>query len=668
MKKTVGSILLAFLFNAAFAQEQLLKSIPAIRSTGSQVRNASGTKDTIGFVHRDDLKDSINITYRYLDSTARRTIDSSVNDFDKYFPVPSSWQYLGNNGAAAFPLIFQPIMKAGWDAGFHAYDIYRFTLDDTKFYKTTRPFSMLAYQLASGKEQMIKVTHTQNPRQNFNFGFDYRLISAPGFFINQNTNHNSYRIFGNYQGKRKRYNSYLVLVGNKLRAAENGGIKNDTLLSDVNHKDRFSIPVNLGNTLDYKSNPFVTNVSTGNTYRDFTFFFRHSYDLGKRDSVEINDSTTEYLFYPKLRIQHSFTYSTYLYTYSDVNTDSSIYKDWYNINLRTPIDTFKLREKWSIMSNDLSLLQFPDTKNSAQYILAGVTLQNLKREYTVGTSKLHNLMLHAEYRNRTRNRLWDVILKGEFYLNGQNAGDYNAYATLSRYLNKRFGNISLFFQNVNRTPSFIFDNSSVFNLGNSNSFNKENITAFGATASNPFINLGFRNYLITNYSYFTDYYHTAQYSKLVNLLQVFASKKVRLSRRWNWYIEAVLQQTDLAAPVRVPLLFTRNRLAFEGRFYKNLNISAGLEARYYTAYKANNYSPVMGQFVPQDTVTIKNLPDIAAFVHFRIKGFTLYLRGENLNTVSFKDGFSFTNNNFAAPHYPTQGFLIRFGVQWWFVN
>jgi hypothetical protein len=118
----------------------------------------------------------------------------------------------------------------------------------------------------------------------------------------------------------------------------------------------------------------------------------------------------------------------------------------------------------------------------------------------------------------------------------------------------------------------------------------------------------------------------------------------------------------------VPLLFTRNRLAFEGNFYKNLNLSTGLEVRYYTPYEAYNYSPVMGQFAPQDTFKLKNLPDVSAFFDFRIKSFTAYIRAENLNTASFVNGFGFINNNFAAPHYPTQGLMIRFGIQWNFVN
>ena len=81
-----------------------------------------------------------------------------------------------------------------------------------------------------------------------------------------------------------------------------------------------------------------------------------------------------------------------------------------------------------------------------------------------------------------------------------------------------------------------------------------------------------------------------------------------------------------------------------------------------------NYSPVMGQFTPQDTLTIKNRPDISGFMHFRIKTFTAYLRAENINTIDFSNGFGFTKNNFAAPHYVYPGLVIRFGILWNFIN
>ncbi len=630
--------------------------------------NTSATKDSSGFKQRDDLKDSITISYRYLDALKRYGLDSSVNDFDKYYPVPTNYQYLGNNGAAAFPLIFTPFAKAGWDAGFHAFDIYKFTIEETKFYKTTRPFSLLGYQLAAGQEQMIQAQHTQNINPRFNAGFDYRLINAPGFFINQNNNHNNARFFSSYQGKRKRYNAYLSIVSNTIRASENGGIKNDSFLLSPNFKDRFGIDVNLGNASQFVRNPFSTTIRTGNVYKNTGMFLQQSYDIGKKDSVAVNDSTMEYLFYPRLRAQHSIGYYTYQYNFRDVAPDSAIYKDWYKLSLLLLPDTLSYVEKWKMVENDFSLIQFPDAKNPAQFLKAGAAIQNINATLKGGEETFYNIKIHGEYRNRTRNRLWDMQLKGELYLNGLNGGDYNVTANLSRFLNKKLGDVRLYFTNTSRTPSFIFDERSSFNLGNVNNFSKENITSFGATATNPFVQFGFANHLISNYSYFYNYRETTQSGKLINILQASASKKIRLSKKWSWYLDATLQQTDANAPIKVPLIYTRSRIAFEGNYFKNLNLSTGLDIRYYSPYKANNYSPLVGQFTPQDTLTISNRPDVAAFMHFRIKSFTGFLRAENLNTLSTKNGFGFVNNNFAAPHIPTQGLIIRFGVRWWFVN
>ncbi len=674
MKYFVILLISVFIMQAAVAQLPKI-NLPKVGGKTGQNKSDTSKSDkdnALGFEHRDDKKDSITISYKFLDSVRVNRLDSSINDFDKYFSVPSTYQYLGNHGAAAYSLVYQPNLKPGWDAGFHAFDVYRYKLEETKFYKTTKPLTQLGYQLASGKEQMIKALHTQNPRQNWNFGFDYRLISAPGFFVTQNTNHKSYRLFSNYQGKRKRYAAYIVLVGNTIKNSENGGIVNDSSLADPNKKKRFSVPVNLGGANLFAPNPFNASVNTGNINKDFTFFLRQTYDIGKKDSIAVNDSTTEYLFYPKLRAQYSFTYSNYNYLYTDVSADSLIYKNWYDTTLKKTTDTFNVQEKWKVISNDFSLLQFPDTKNAAQFLLAGARLENIKAEFYraagIQTKNYYNIVLHGEYRNKTKNKLWDVLLKGEFYLNGLNSGDYSAYATIDRYLNKKLGDVRLFFNNVNRSPSFIYNSLSAFNFKNATISKKENIISFGAEAKNPFINLGFKNYIITNLAYFSDYYRTAQSSKVINLLQLSASKKIKISKKLNWYVDVVAQQTDGNAPIKVPLVFTRNRFAFEGTFYKNLNLSTGLEVRYYTPYEAYNYSPVMGQFTPQDTFKLKNLPDIAAFFHFRIKSFTAYIRAENLNTVSFLNGFGFINNNYAAAHYPTQGLILRFGILWNFVN
>jgi hypothetical protein len=98
-------------------------------------------------------------------------------------------------------------------------------------------------------------------------------------------------------------------------------------------------------------------------------------------------------------------------------------------------------------------------------------------------------------------------------------------------------------------------------------------------------------------------------------------------------------------------------------------MNTGLEIRYHTPYKANGYSPLIGQFFFQDQQQVAlAMPDIHAYLHFRIRSFTSYVRLENLNTMRFLDGFGFTNNNFSAPYYPYPGLVFRVGIFWSFVN
>lgn len=634
---------------------------------------SGGGKDTIGFVHRDDSKDSVGYSFRYLDSLRYQRPDTNINDFSRYYILSWKMQYLGNSGAAAYPLIFTPLLKTGIDPGFHAFDAYKFTLEGTRFYRTNKPFTQIGYQLASGKEQLINILHFQSPRPNLHFGFEYRLLNAPGFFVNQNANHNSYRLFSNYQGRRKRYAAAFVMMGNTIKNSENGGMVRNDYLDTPIYQRRFAIPVNLAFQSAYLPNPFNSFVSTGNQQKEFTLFFRHHYDIGKKDSIAINDSTTEYLFYPRLRFQHTLSWATSGNTYIDSVTggrviDSAIYKNWYDTIVRRSVRKFTLADEWQTLSNDFSILQFPDAKNQGQYILAGARIETTRGRFNSGERSFYNSILHGEYRNKTRNKLWDIHVQGEFYLAGFNSGDYRINAGLSRYLNRRWGNVSLQFSNVNRTPSFVFNASSSFNFNGFRSLSKENITVVRATADNPFIRLDAANYLLTNYTYFSGYYQTAQFGSVINLLQLSGSKTIHLTRRWNLYSELTAQVMSAGSPIRVPLFFTRNRLAYEGLFFRNLNLSTGLEIRYHSPFKGYDYSPVTGQFFPQDSITLNNRPDVHAFLHFRIRSFSGYIRAENLNSMDFSNGFGFTKSNFAAPHYVYPGFLFRFGILWNFAN
>jgi hypothetical protein len=640
-----------------------------LRSMGG---GSGGSKGNDSLKHRVD--DTITINYRYLDSSRLQKIDSSIFDFYQRYPLSPTDVDLGNLGNAAHDLVFHPLMKPGWDPGWHAYDPYIFGAEETKFFHTTKPYSELGYLIGSRSEQMINVIHTQNITKNWNALFQYRLINSPGAFNNQNTNHNNYRFSSWYASDNKRYQAFLILLGSKLQSSENGGLRNLRDLDSNVYSNRFTIPTKLGLLQSQTSanNPFGVQISTGTLYTSATYMFRQQYDLiGQKDSI-VTDSTVIPLFYPRLRAEHTISYQTYHYRYVDYNPDTTYYISHLDF-IATP-DTVRLGDTWHNLSNDLSLYSFPDAKNPQQFLKAGATFQSLHGFYDAGERVLYNISLHGEYRNKTRNKKWDVEATGNFFLSGYNAGDYNAYISLQRQISRNLGSLQVGFENVNRTLSTAWNQESSFGFGVSGFFKKENVIHLFGSLDQP--KLKFRlsgdYYLLSNYPYFQNYFQAAQESNPFNILQITAEKTFMISRYWVLRTKLIMQQRAGNSPVNIPLFVTHDQFGYEGKFgFKNLVVAFGLEARYYTPYKADAYSPVIGQFFTQSETTIKQkLPDLTAYLNFRIRSFAAYVRAENLNTMQLSTayGFGFTNNNLVAPDYPYPGLRIRIGIFWSFVN
>ncbi len=604
-----------------------------------------------------------------------------MTDFTRRFPIPATYIYLGNTGNAAKNLLFSPNMISGFDPGFHAFDLYKWKLEKARFFNVTRPYSEINYFLGSRVEQIIELLHTQNIKPNWNASFNYRLINSPGFFKNQKVNHNNYLLNSWFQTINKRYNNYFVLIGNKLESGESGGILDDAdYLNNPVYKDRFNISTKIGGDPQFGRDFFSTIITTGNKYNEFTAFMRQQYDFGKKDSI-VTDSTVIPLFYPRLRLEHNLQYDVFKFRFQDYPNssstvdyvpDSAYYQDNYGITLAG--DTVEFREKWKSLSNDFSIYQFPDIKNLQQFIKVGLTVQNIWGEFTLQKKSFFNTSGHVEYRNKTRNQKWDMEASGRLFFTGINAADYRASISLQRYVGKKLGYILMGFENISRTPSFIYDSRSSFYLLDSTvNFKKENTTHLFAAYFLPSLQLRLTGnyYLLTNYTYISNYYQLKQEDALFNVLLLSLEKTIKVGKHWNWHTDIYIQQVIGNAHLNVPTLFTRNRIAYEGNFgFKNLDIAVGLEGRYHTPYKADGYSPVLGQFFYQDSITIKNrLPDISAYVNFRIKPFKVFIRVDNLNTAqTLGGGLNFTRNNLVAPGYALPGLQFRLGIYWSFVN
>mgnify|MGYP000857443369 FL=1 len=631
---------------------------------GRRVPNRNKGNDSLQ--KRDQYADSITIYYRYFDSSNTRTLDSSLNDFAKQFQQPYTNINIGNYGSASRSLLFSPLLKAGWDAGFHQFDVYEFTVENSKFYQTTRPFTELAYVLGSKAEQTIHITHTQNKKSNFNFGLEYRFINSPGSFKNQNNNHNNIRLNAQYQSNNRKYGAQLIILSNKHISSENGGLIDAKMLDSLAFSNPFQLDTRIGASGAFSQNPFNTNISTGNRYKNSTIFLRQYYDLGKVDSIyNSEDSVYNKIFYSRVRLQHNLNISSFNYEFIDNNVSTTKYANYFGLNLFNN-NNLQFQNKWNIVTNELNAVTFPDKNNQAQFLKFGAAIQNIKGQLGTITTSDYNIYLNGEYRNKTKNKVWDLEATGNLYLNGLNAGDYQAFVSLKRLLGKRIGFLELGFQNVNRTPSTIFNAQNNFFVTAVGINKKENTARVFAEYENPLkhFKLSGEYFLVNNYTYFDSFFAAKQESSVMNVLHISAEKKIKLSKYWNWYIEAHVQQTTANTPINLPLFLTRQRLAFEGNFYTNLFVSTGIELKYYTNYKAANYSPFTGQFFYQKFYTVANRPEINAFLHLRIKSFKAFVRLENINTLIPGNG----KYNFSAQQYAQNSMWFRLGIWWNFIN
>lgn len=618
------------------------------------------TKDTSS---THEVPDTLTITYRRLGEPTDYRIDSSIADFNgPFLRLPANYLFLGNNGSPARPVAFTPRMTAGFDAGYHSFDAYGFNHENARIYNTTKPYSELNYMIGSQQEQQLGVLHTQNRTDRFNFGFEYQKVYSPGYFRSQTADHNIYRITARYNSKNQRYHAYVSYFYNKYTNGENGGIKRDSDLEDPKYGQRKTIDVNLGNDVATTSSLFNSTIPVKSQQNQAGFLVMQQYDWGKGDTIHVNDTTEYYKFDPVFRVQYTFKYSNDQLAYTDPVPDTFYYTRKYGWAYSG--DTVRAQNAFKTISNDISLVQFPIRGNQGHFITAGARIDNITGTFLDSDIKFSNLAIHGEYRNKTKNQKWDFQALGELYMAGENIGDYKVSGFLSRYLNPTLGNVRLGFSNVNREPSYVYKYfTSNYDSWYNSTLGKENITKLQFIADNDKLkyNLTVNYYIINNYTYLSNYYTSAQASGVFNILEVLFSKHFQL-KHWNWYADFAIQQLHGSAPVNIPSLWTRHRIAYENKLFTNLNMMVGLEGKYMTAYKADDYSPVIGQFVYQDTQTVKYYaPDLAAFLHIRVKSLSAYIRAENLNTF-------FANNNFAGPHYPYNNFTFRLGLRWWFVN
>ena len=458
------------------------------------------------------------------------------------------------------------------------------------------------------------------------------------------------------------------MLSNKSASSENGGLVNSALIDSLSLNNPYELETRLGISGASFRNPFNTNIATGSTYKEQSFVWKQTYDIGQKDSL-VKDSVTTYLFYPRLRFQNEIKYQTNQFVFADANPLALNYEQY--LNYKLPVgNTMLFQDNWKRLTNEFSLVSFPEKTNPNQYLQIGLGYQQLN--FNDSSLKWSNNDVYGlgVYKNKTKNLRWDIQASGKLFLSGYHAGDYEAQFSLSSVFNKKGDQLSLWLQNSNRTPSFNRLGITAFPILKIGTIDKENIIELGAlwNQKSQGLTASFQYKLIQNFQYFGSGFQPMVYDNVLSYVKGTVSNQIKLSRHWNWYNELNLQLVDPNAPLHLPLIFTRQRLAYEGNFFKNLFLSTGLELIYHSSFQPDGYMPLNGQFYLQDQFTANNRPIANAFLNFRIKRFKGFVRMEQLNTLLATSNQLGTRYHFTAQNYPGTGTWLRVGIWWNFIN
>ncbi len=584
-------------------------------------------------------QDNIGILQSFSDTL----LNSYLEHYDPARQRDVDHAQLGNLGTAINPQLYESRNHLGLDVGFHQYDLYKIQYKDLPFYKTKKPFTNLYFAQGPTQENTyFKGQFTRNFANGINFSVDFKRMNNQGQFKSQAVINNALGIGFWYHSKKGKYNAFLTYISNANDVEDNGGI-NAEGLSQANTERVFNIPV------------FLRTAETFHLNREYAY--THQYNLlGKPDTASQAGSGRNFI------ISHDFIYRTKSFKFYDTNplpeNDTIMYYD------HLLVDTRGLR--YFIRDNSVNnvfALATSKAGEASQRDLLKVSLEHqlhfLNQE--PNDSTINHLILGGQWNFAPSDRL-----KIQTHLNYNlwaNFGDYRLGGKLYFDL-KKAGIFKASIINQLYSPSLIQQQFYVTEqLLWQNNFDKTFETNLSATYSLPQFRFSATGqyHLLNNLIYFDTLAFAKQISAPVNILQLIVKQNFKV---WNLHLDnTVALQTTTEDVIRVPSVFSKHNLYFEGRVFKKIMLlRIGMDLRLVKSYFANYYQPLIGQFHLQDTQEVELYPVVDAYTSFKIKNFRLFVRAENLNQL-LENKLYYQVGGYAQPYL-----TIKFGVSWQLLN
>lgn len=599
---------------------------------------------------------------------------------------------LGNFGSPFQSKIFSDRTEKNPFLFMRVYDNWITAPNEQYYLNTTTPYTNLKYLTTFGndnsQEEDFKFIFSVNANKYFNFGVDYEILYARGFYTRNSTRDKLANIFGNYQSPR--YEAFWKLSYSYLENFENGGITDDRYITQpllmsggLREYESLNIPVALSDAKSLVKNHhlfFNQKYHIGferTTIRKDTLDKTKAMEKSLKDSQGAavpNDTVVEFI--PVTSIIHTLYIDQSQKSYRSASANPAYYDSTAYIDDSYTADTCSMLE----IRNTFGLSMREGFHQWAKFGLTAFVEHDFRRytEYSPNTWPRDTANTFSRLSSYDKSLLWaggelskrqGSILTysalAKICVLGEDLGDFELSGNLKTDFKLWGHSVSLsadgyiknlhpdYFLEHYYSNHFIWDNTFI-NEKKTHISGSLNIPALGFSA-----NAGVDN--LTNHVYFNNNALPTQYSGDIQVLS-FNCKQHLSTGVLNWDNDAVYQLSSNQTILPLPDLSVYSNLYLKFLISKVMTSQIGVDCRYNTAYYAPAYMPATGQFYTQQDVRIGNYPFMNVYGNFHLKRMRFFLTYSHLSKLFASPQY------FSAPHYPMNPTVIKFGLSWNFYD
>ncbi len=557
--------------------------------------------------------------------------DTLLTEDFPYFNIIDSKKYpvidKGYIGSATMPIEGYQ-RSAGFDLGYHQFDIYR--RNNNTFHITNGAIANLYFSPGADVDQFSTGAMFTKNFKDVSLNIDYSRVKNTGKYSGQNIKH-TYLNFGIWHGNlNSTFNTFLNFRVYANEEYDNGGLENLEDLKEEYFSIRQQVPTKLTDAISRNDNYGLT--------------------LTEYMKLPVKISYFQPYLIAKLRMSKEF----YKFTDKDVNEDSiygKLLTDEAGLRHYREVKRFgtdvslfarlkgKSYLKAGLAFDKINLDTEPAVRESINE-LAFVTSGNINFAKSLGL-KWNSKFLFGQYTGNTES---NVSLNYKIGLFSINTGvEYGNYAPAIIHKQLYITGKEVYTNDFDNTQKFTF-------------FARLNIDKIGLSVQNKW-------QTIDKYIYFSSDLMPSQLNESlnVNILNVEERLKLGIFR----FDANLYYNTSSSIKLPMPQYTAQLKLYLEGKpkFVRgDLLLSSGFEFNYWDKFYNYSFNPAIGNYYVQNDLKLDNYKRLDFFFAAKVHDFRLFARINNVLFPLTKEvPFKVTN-------YPQSDLFWRLGVRWVFLN